>query len=142
MANPMDRIGYADIDLLTVTFEYDNTIIYDDEEDGGSAQIGLAVTLTADDTAGLAGDGDAILGQLVVVSDDGYCTVAIGGFVDLPAGNGAALTLMKKIVGAVNASSAKGYIREMNTGTAAENGKSRGFIVNNDDTAHVWVYLN
>lgn len=141
MAIPQNRIGYADIDALTVTFMYDGSIVFNDAEDGGSAQVGLAVTMTDDDTVGLVGDGEFVLGELIKVNDDGYCTVHMAGFVRLPAGTGASLTLGKKIVGDLLVA-AKGYIQEMNTGTAGHNGVSRGAIVNKDDVNNVWVYLN
>lgn len=141
MANPMDRLGYEEIAALTVTYAHNNTIVYDDQEDGGSAQVGLAVTLSADDEAGLVGDGEAVLGKLILVEDDGYCTVQVGGYMTLPGGSGATLTLGKKIVGDLGAASAEGYIREVATGTAAELGVARGFIQNNDDTAAVIVFL-
>ena len=140
MANPMDRLGYEEIGALTVTYAHNNTIVYDDQEDGGSAQVGLAVTLSADDECGLVGDGEAVLGKLILVEDDGYCTVQVGGYMTLPGGTGASLTLGKKIVGDLLVS-AEGYIREVATATAAELGVARGFIQNNDDTAAVIVFL-
>jgi hypothetical protein len=142
MANPRNIVSFTDIDPLTVTYKIDgSTITYSATTTNGSAQVGLAVTLSTDDTVGLVGDGEAVEGKLIKVEADNKATVQVGGYMTLPAGNGASLTLGKKIVGALNASSAEGYIREVATGTAAELGVCRGRIINNDTTTAVVVHL-
>lgn len=141
MSDPRKTVLNDGVEGPNRTRKIDNsTITYDKTKAGGSAQVGLAVTLSADDTVALAADGDAVLGELLLVEADNFCTVRENGPVKLPAGTGASLTLGKKIVGAL-LSSAKGYIREVATGTAAELGKARGYITNNDDTAAVVVEL-
>ena len=89
----------------------DSTITYDATKAGGSAQVGLAVALSADDTVALCADGDAVLGKLILVESDDKCNVMTEGTMTLPGGNGATLTLGATIVGALGAASAKGYIR-------------------------------
>ncbi len=108
---------------------------------GGSSQVGLAVTFSAADTVALAADGDAIVGKLMLVESDDKCNVMTEGTMTLPGGNGATLTLGATIVGALNASSAKGYIRSAASGTAAELVKARGRIENAGTTTAVVVTL-
>jgi len=131
MANPRATVRYDEIGTLDVTFKTDNTITYDRTKPGGSDQVGLAVTLAADDTAGLIGDGEQLLGILQRVEADGKALVRIRGYAYAKAGTGATLTLGGGIVGAL-LSTAEGYIK---TGTG------RGFIQNNDDTTKVLIYL-
>lgn len=142
MADPRSAVQFNEIAPVFATFKIDNsTIVYSATAVNGSVSVGLSVTLSASDTVALASDGNAIVGKLVSVTKDNFATVQIGGGMTLPGGVSAALTLGKKVVGALGASSAKGYIRETNTGTAAENGLSRGFIINASDTANVVVWL-
>lgn len=138
------RTDVSNIDVGGVyrTYKIDNsTITYDVTKAGGSTQVGLAVTLSADDTVALAADGNGILGKLILVEGDGKCNVMTEGTMTLPGGNGATLTLMGTIVGALNASAGKGYIRSAASGTAAELVLARGRIENNDTTDAVVVTL-
>lgn len=124
------------------TYTYDNSsITYDITVEGGSSKVGLAVTLNSSGLLETAADGEMVLGKLIQVEPDGECLVQIGGHMTLPGGNGASLTPGKEIVGALNASSAEGYIREVATGTAAELGRSRGFIEDATTTTAVVVCL-
>jgi hypothetical protein len=129
------------------TYKIDGTeITYSATAAGGSAQVGLAVALSADDTVDLCGDGEPVLGKLIAVEADGFCTVQIGGFCTLPGGTSATLTLYTKIVGDLLVS-AKGYIQTFaasSTVTAAEVTTAvvtRGVINNNDVTTAVVVDL-
>jgi len=124
------------------TYDHDTSIVYDATKKGGSQQAedGLAVTLTSDKKVGLVGDGEAVEGLLILVEPDGRCSVQTGGYMPFKAGTGASLGLDKKIVGAL-LSAAKGYIREVATGVAAELGVARGRIIDNDDTSAVIVKL-
>ena len=99
------------------------------------------MNLSAADTVQLAGDAGAVIGKLIKVESDKIATVQVRGFMTLPGGNGATLTLGKKVVGAASAVPADGYIREVNTGAAAELGLARGFIADAGTTTAVWVYL-
>ncbi len=142
MANPRATLDFEGIGAEYETYRIDNsTITYDADEMGGSAQVGKAVTMSAAATVQLVGDGEAVIGRLVSVEKDGFCAVQTGGYVKLPGGNGATLTLGKKIVGALNASSEEGYVRVCATGTAAELGVARGFIVDASTTTAVVIKL-
>lgn len=142
MANPRDTVDFDGIAGDYATYEIDDsTITYDSAQANGSAQVGLAVTLSAADTVALAADGEAILGKLIKVEADDKAVVQFAGYMTLPAGTGATLTRGKKIVGDLGASSAKGYIREVATATAAELGVARGLIQNAADTSAVVVLL-
>lgn len=141
MADPrvLDFTGIDNDDVATFKID-DSTITFDAAQVNGSAAVGKAVTLSSDKTVALAADGEAVIGKLLKVEPDKLASVQYAGYMTLPAGTGASLTLGKKIVGAVLVA-AKGYIRETNTATAAENGVSRGFIVDNDTTTAVLVKL-
>jgi hypothetical protein len=117
-----------------------STITFSATTPGGSAQVGLAVKFSAANTVALTTDGSAVVGKLINVEANNVCRVQVGGCMTLPAGTGAALTVGKKIVGAL-LSSAAGYIREVATGTAAELGLARGFIANAGTTTAVEVDL-
>ena len=124
------------------TYKIDaSTIIYDASKAGGSAQVGLAVTFSAANTVALAADGDAVIGKLILVESDDKANVMTHGTMTLPGGASATLTLGAKIVGALGASSAKGYIRSAASGTAAELVKARGFIDNAATATAVVVTL-
>jgi hypothetical protein len=132
MANPRNKVEYDDQHFVSDKFKYDSTIVFNAAaNDGNSAQVGLAVTLVADDTVGLAADGNLVLGKLIIVEGDGKCGVQIGGHMYLPRGTAATVTRGEKIVGALGPTSAKGYIRAVATGTAAELGHARGIIQRN-----------
>ena len=124
------------------TYKIDaSTITYSATAAGGSAQVGLAVTFSADNTVALAADGDAVIGKLILVESDNKANVMTDGTMTLPGGSSATLTVGATIVGALGESSAKGYIRSAASGTAAELVKARGRIENNDTTTAVVVTL-
>lgn len=124
------------------TYKIDaSTITYSATAAGGSSQVGLAVTFSADDTVALTADGNAVIGKLILVESDGKCNVMTDGTMTLPGGDSATLTVGATIVGALGADSAKGYIRSAASGTAAELVKARGRIENNDTTTAVVVTL-
>ena len=117
MSDPRKTLQYEGLrDTGGVTFAIDGvTITYSATAEGGSAGYGLAVKLSADKTMALVADGDPILGKLGQVYKDGYCTVyeTPGSYVTLPAGDGATVTAGSRIVGALGAAGAKGYIRNV-----------------------------
>lgn len=142
MSNPRATQEFEGIGARQVTYAIDNsTITYSATTANGSAQVGLAVTLSTDQTVALTEDGEEVEGKLISVSADLMATVQVEGFMTLPGGASASLTVGKKIVGALGAASAKGYIREVNTATAAELGLQRGRIINNNTTTAVVVCL-
>lgn len=141
MANPrtMDNTGARE---AGITYKIDNsTITYDVTKTGGSAAVGKAVTFSADDTVALCADADVVVGKLAQVNADNTCTVIDQGVVALPAGNGATVTAGAKIVGALGAASAKGYIRNSAASTA-ELAKARHMITNAGTTTAVVVRLD
>lgn len=141
MANPRAIVDFEGIQNYRITVPYDNdTITYSATEENGSAQVGLAVTLTSSDTAALCADAEFVLGKLTKVEADGMCVIERG-FVTLPGGTSATLTRGKGIVGDLLVS-AKGYIREVATAQAAELGVQGGsHIIDPSTTTAVVVYL-
>lgn len=153
LTTPRNIVGFEETDgPHDLTFKIDNsTITYSATDANGAptTMIGKAVTLSADDTVALAADGNAVLGKLIKVEADLKCSVRVHGFVTLPGGNSATLTRGKKIVGALNASSEKGYIRDVvvAAGTYAaseanEAQKARGIIISVGTTTAVGILLD
>lgn len=142
MSDPRSAVRFEGIGYRAETFKIDNsTIVYSATSANGSVSVGLAVRLSTDDTIELVGDGEDVLGKLIEVTKDNFAVVQTKGYCTLGGGNSAALTLGEKIVGALGAESAEGYIRVVATATAAELGHARGRIVNNDTTTAVVVDL-
>lgn len=141
MADPREATSLVGVGYIAYTYPHDNTIVYDATKAGGSAQVGLAVTLEANNAVSLVGDGEQVEGKLVKVEPGGFCVVQTGGVVELPGGNGATLTAGAKIVGALNASSAEGYIKAAASGTAAHHVVSRGTIIDSSTATAVVVRL-
>ncbi len=144
MADPRGTVTFNEVgDYDAYTFVIDNsTIVYDGAKKGGSAGVGLAVSLSASKTVQLVADGDAITGKLIEVFSDNVATVKVGDVLILPGGTGATLTPGSAIVGALGAASARGYIRSAASGTAAELVKCRGSILDNTDTTAVAVHFS
>lgn len=141
MSDPRADVNFDEINPEFQTFKIDDsTITYSATAANGSSQVGLAVTMASAETVALAADGEAIVGKLISVEADNYCTVQVGGNMTLPGGTSASLTLGKKIVGDLLVA-AKGYIREVNTGTAGELGLARGMILDASVTTAVVVRL-
>ncbi len=112
--NPRSGISFDEVRSERTTYLADNsTIVYSATVANGSTAVGLAVTLSGNGTVALAADGDSILGKLILVEADGKCAVQDDGFCTLPAGASATVTAGSKIVGALGASSAKGYVRNV-----------------------------
>jgi hypothetical protein len=142
MADPRAAISFEGIGYEAETFSHDATIVYDDTETGGAAQVGLAVSLEDDAIVTLAGDGEGIMGKLIKVEQDGFCVVQTGGYVTLPGGDAATLTVGTKVVGDLGAASAEGYIQSAAAATAANTIVSRGTIVDATDPTAVVVRLD
>lgn len=141
MADPRESVSLEGIGYEALTYGHDNTIVYDKDEVGGSAQVGLAVTVESAGIVSLVGDGEAVEGRLIKVEPGGIAVVQVHGHMELPGGSGASLTLGKAIVGDLGAASAEGYIREVATATAAELGVMRGVIKDPSVTTAVVVEL-
>lgn len=140
MANPRDAVNHLSA-YRAKTYPHDNTIVYSATEEGGSAQVGLAVTLESSNTISLVGDGEQVEGKLIKVESDGFCVVQVEGEMTLPGGDSATLTAGASIVGDLGAASAEGYIRAVATGTAAELGRTRGTIIDSSTATAVVVRL-
>lgn len=137
MADPRAAVSYEGIGYEAETFAHDDTIVYDATKVGGSAQVGLAVTLESSKTASLIGDGENLLGKLIKVESDGFCVVQTGGYMTLPGGSGATLTAGLRVVGDLGAASAEGYIQAVST----QDTVSRGMIIDSSTTTAVVVRL-
>jgi hypothetical protein len=137
MADPRNAVDFVGIGYEAQTFLIDNsTITYSATATGGSASVGLAVTLSTHKTVALAGDGEFVLGKLIKVESDNKAVVQTGGYCTLPGGTSATLTVGLKIVGDLLVS-AKGYIQVVST----QDTVSRGFIVDSGTTTAVVVKL-
>jgi len=142
MADPRLGIDYTELQAEYAPAIIDNsTITYDATQNQGSAQAGLAVTLSGDGTIALCADGDPVYGVLNQVEFDGKARVQTEGYVQVPGGTSALLTPKLKFVGALGASSAKGYIRAIAVATLADVAAGRGRIVDHSVTTAVWVQL-
>lgn len=143
MADAREDVIFDGVGYQSITYLHDSTITYDATKAGGSAQVGLAVTLAASKTVSLVGDGESVEGRLIKVEPNGFCVVQTRGFMKLPRGTSATLTPGKKIVGGLLAA-AEGYVRDVATATAAELGLARGRVIdatNTDDGDEVVVEL-
>lgn len=144
-----NTLRYDDVGAQHAPFLIDaSTITYDRTKPGGSSQVGLAVMLSADRTIALTNDGAPVLDKLILVEADGKATVQTDGYMDLPGGASATLTVSAKIVGALGASSARGYIRAVAAASASptqaevvDAQRGRGIIIDNDVTTAVIVKL-
>ena len=141
MSDPRAAVSHEGVDYKAATYPHDNTIVFDEDEVGGAAQVGLAVTLESDNLISLVGDGEAVKGRLEKVESDGFCVVQTDGNMELPGGVSATLTAGAKIVGDLGAESAEGYIQAAAAGTAAHHVVSRGEIIDSSTATAVMVRL-
>lgn len=138
MADPRAAVSFEGIGYEAETFAHDNTIVYSNQEVGGSAQVGLAVTLEAAKQVSLVGSGENVMGKLIKVEPDGFCVVQTGGHMTLPGGDSATLTVGLKIVGDLGVGAVEGYIQAVST----EDTVSRGMIIDASDPTAVVVRLD
>ena len=137
MSDPREAVSFLGIGYTAYTYPHDNTIVYDANVVGGSAQVGLAVTLETAGAVSLVGDGEEVEGKLIKVEPGGFCVVQTGGVMTLPGGSGATLTVGTKIVGDLGAASAEGYIQSV----AAQHSVSRGTIIDPSTATAVVVRM-
>jgi len=140
MADPRNSRDFREIDNLQVTYGYDASIVYDQTKAGGSAQVGRAVTLVANQQVGLAADGQSVEGKLIKVEADGNCAVQVRGYCMLPSGTGATFTRGAGIVGAA-LSAVNGYIRGRAAATLAEVAVQRGRVIDTATSTAIVVDL-
>lgn len=141
-----NQVDYADIRADQLTYKIDGvTITYDRTMPNGigkAAGTGDAVMLSNNDTVALTNDGACVEGKILKVEKDGFATIQRWGMATLPKGDSApgTATRGRKIVGATNGGN-RGFIRDVNTATAAELGLMRGQIINVADAAAIVVDL-
>ena len=101
--------------LVTTTFQGDgSTIKYDITKPNRSDAVGKAFKINADGKGELVDDGDEIDGKVIAVDDDHKFTAAyMFGGLRLPLGENATVTRGDKVVGALGASNAKGYVKAL-----------------------------
>jgi hypothetical protein len=141
-----NEVDYTDIRYDALTYKVDGvTLFYDRTQPNGigkAAGTGIAVMLSNDDTVALTNDGACVEGDVIKIESDGFATVRRWGLAKLPKGDSGigTATRGRKIVGATLAG-ARGYIRDVNTATAAELGLMRGEIINVADATAIVVDL-
>lgn len=141
MSDPRAAVSHEGVGYKAKTYAHDNTIVYDATKANGSASVGLGVTLEGSEVVSLVGADEQVEGKLIKVESDGFCVVQTHGVMELPGGNGATLTEGARIVGALNASSAEGYIKAAASGTAAHHVVSRGRIIDSSVSTAVVVEM-
>lgn len=141
MPNPRAVVDYEGIGVRRVTFMADASIVFDATKANGSAQAGLAAQMTGNNTVGLTVDASEVIGRVERVHADGMVVVQTEGGCSLPAGAAATVTPGTKIVGALGAASAQGYIRSA-AASAAEAALARGEILDSSVTTAVKVMLD
>lgn len=141
MADPRNTVAFDGIGYEAQTFLIDNsTITYSATAANGSASVGLAVTLSTHKTVALAADAEFVLGKLISVESDNKAVVQTGGYMTLPGGTSATLTVGTPIVGDLLVA-AKGYVRSAASGQAAELLVANGSIIDSGTTTAVVVKL-
>jgi hypothetical protein len=123
-----------------LTFKIDGSdIVYEAAPvTNGSSKVGLAVMESAGGVVRLTADGSRVLGKLLKVDDDGYCSVQVGGVVTLPSSG--TITAGTEIVGAL-LTAARGYIRSPVAATLADVANASGYVIDPTDAANVEVDL-
>jgi hypothetical protein len=130
-------------DLEDFTYNIDGVdIVYDATQPGGSAVVGRAVLIQPNRVVRLTADGTAVHGKLILVEADGTCSVQKEGHCELPGGNAATLTEGSKIVGALGAAGARGFIRNVAAATLAEVAVARHTIDDASIATAVLVWLD
>ena len=139
MASVRNIVAFKEINPTFVTFTYNADFTYSADANGGSTAVCLAVKMVGDKQVGLSTDAAHVIGRLVRVHDDVFCTVQVSGFCLLPVGSSVTVTAGLKIVGALGASSAKGYVRNVAVATLAEVAAASGRIVDTSSAANTLI---
>lgn len=122
------------------TFKIDGVdIVFDATQPLGSAVCGRAVMQNANGSVRLTADGSRVLGKLMKVSDDGYCSVLVGGVTTLPSSG--TIAFGNQVVGAL-LTAARGYIRGVVPATLADVAAGGHQVLDASDTANVEVELS
>jgi hypothetical protein len=144
MANPRNDVRFLNVRTKRETYKHDDTIVFNDDLPGNSAQVGRAVTMVGEavKTVSLVAAGERVAGRLELVEGDGNCVVTVTGNVELPAGTGALLVQGLPIMGAL-LGAAEGYIDTVPavaTAASAQNG--RGQLIDGSTTTKCVVLLD
>lgn len=125
--------------IVTGSFTADGTTIsYDKNAINRSTAVGKMFKINTDGKAELVSDGDEILGIVLAVDSDDMMTGAhIFAGLRLPIGKNATIARGDKIVGAVGASNAKGYVRSTTPATALDDLDANDI---DDDTKKLAAY--
>jgi len=145
MANPRKVIVHDDIGFRGLTFLIDgSTIVWSATAKNGSASAGLAVALVAGTTmtVELVTTNQSVLGRLDNVAQDGSCTVQIEGQCYLPQATGGDVVRGGKCVGGLGPSSARGYIKEPDTTSAASALPARHLVLDDTTATAISVFLS
>lgn len=104
----------------------------------GSSKAGLAVMLSGNGIVRLTADGARVLGRLLKVDDDGWCSVQVGGVVQLPSSG--TITVNTQIVGAL-LSAARGYVRSEVLATLADVANAAHNVLDVSDVNNIEIDL-
>lgn len=145
MATGRNQVDYTGIGYAAIAQKIDGVTIVSDRlavNGAAATMIGKAVSRSTDDTVQLASDGEHIVGKLILVESDGFCTVQTEGYADFQLGASATVTKGHPIVGALGAASAKGFIR--NAVAAGDEAGLLGAhrVVNSAATPTIIVHLD
>lgn len=130
-----DAVGFSRIQARDITFAHDGSIVYASTAANGSVSVGKAVKMVAAGQVGLATDGADVVGELLIVEDDGFCLVQNTGVANLPSAG--TITFGTKIVGAVG-----GKIRSVVASALADVAAGRGRVLDASDVDNVKVLLD
>lgn len=130
-----DAVAWNRQQAADLTFGYDSSIVYDVTQRGGSTAVGKAVKMVAAGQVGLTTDGSDVVGEIIKVEWDGFCTVQTRGVVNLPSAG--TITAGTKIVG----STTTGTVRSVVAATLADVAAGRGRVLDASDTANVKILL-
>jgi hypothetical protein len=142
VANPRAVVDTEGIGSRRITQIADGSIVFNAALANGSAQAGLAVQQTGNNTVGLTLDATEVIGRLERVHPDGMCVVQVEGGCMLPGGNAATLTAGSQIVGALLPAGQGGGGGGIRAAVVAESHNARGRIVNAAVTTAVQVMLD
>lgn len=125
-----------------LTFKCDGTdILYDETQPGGSDVVGRAVMLSGNGIVRLVGEGNRVLGKLILVEAGNVCTVLVGGGGDLLKGDGA-IAAGDRIVGNTRTGAARttrGFVRGVVAATAADVAQGAHVCIDNTSADSIEV---
>src|ERR1051326_8989488 len=117
MANPRAQVSFRQVRPTRDSYKADGTtVLYDATQNNGSAQVGMAVSMTnVDRTVKLAADAQRCIGTIEHVEADLVCAVWVGDYVSFPVNGGGSLAAGTRVCGA-----AGGTVRAVVAATLAD----------------------